>query len=105
MTDRLGTYDAVFFDTYSLSEDEFNEHVIKNISFAEHFFPVAAKCLRPGGVFTYYTNEIASFSRRHQRLVLKYFSSFTLSVGGPLSPPADCHYRWADSMVATEAIK
>lgn len=105
VTDRLQSYDGIFFDTYPLSEDEFDEYVIKNITFAEHFFPVAAKCLRPGGIFTYYTNEIDSFSRRHQQLVLKYFSNFTLSVVRPLFPPPDCHYWWADSMVAIQAVK
>src|SRR5262249_15037208 len=70
---ELGQYDGVFFDTYPLSEEEFKTYVIDSITFAESFFPVAAAALRKGGVFSYYTNEIDSFSRRHQRLVLKYF--------------------------------
>ena len=102
---QLGQYDGVFFDTYPLSEAEFKEYVIDNITFAESFFPVASSCLRKGGVFSYYTNEIDSFSRRHQRLVLKYFESFTLSVVRPLFPPADCNYWWADSMVVIKAVK
>lgn len=102
---QLGQYDGVFFDTYPLSEAEFKEYVIDNITFAESFFPVASSCLRKGGIFSYYTNEIDSFSRRHQRLVLKYFESFTLSVVRPLFPPADCNYWWADSMVVIKAVK
>lgn len=102
---QLGSYDGIFFDTYPLSENEFMEDVIKSITFAEQFFPIAANCLKPGGCFTYYTNEIDSFSRRHQRLVLKYFNSFTLSVVRPLLPPEDCNYWWADSMVVVKAIK
>jgi amino acid adenylation domain-containing protein len=105
VTGQLGQYDGVFFDTYPLSEAEFKEYVIDNITFAESFFPVAASCLRKGGVFSYYTNEIDSFSRRHQRLVLKHFESFTLSVVRPLFPPADCNYWWADSMVLIKAVK
>jgi guanidinoacetate N-methyltransferase len=105
VVDRLGRYDGILFDTYPLDEDEFIAHVINSITFAEHFFPVAAQCLKEGGVFTYYTNEIDSFSRRHQRLLFKYFSSFTLSVVKPLSPPEDCNYWWADSMVVVKAIK
>jgi amino acid adenylation domain-containing protein len=105
VTEQLAQYDGVFFDTYPLSEAEFKEYVIDSITFAESFFPVAAACLRPGGVFSYYTNEIDSFSRRHQRLVLKYFSSFTLSVVRGLRPPADCNYWWADSMVVIKAVK
>jgi hypothetical protein len=72
---------------------------------AEDIFPIAAKCLRKGGIFTWYTNEIDSFSRRHQRLALKYFSSITLQVVKPLSPPEDCHYWWSDAMVAVKAVK
>jgi spermidine synthase/acyl carrier protein len=103
--EQLEMYDAIFFDTYNLNEEEFIEHVLKDITFARHFFPTAAKHLRQGGIFTYYTNEIDTFSRRHQRLVFKYFDALTLEVVKPLHPPADCHYWWADSMVAVKAVK
>lgn len=105
VVDDLGLFDGVFFDTYPASEAEFEESVINSITFAEGFIPVAAKLLRPGGVFTYYTNEIDSFSRRHQRFLLSHFSSFTLSVVRSLLPPDDCHYWWADSMVLVKAVK
>ena len=98
-------FDGIFFDTYPTEEEEFERYVLNNITFAEHFFPTAASCLREGGVFTYYTNEIDSFSRRHQRLVFQYFRSLTLSVLDSLQPPADCHYWWADSMMVAKAIK
>ena len=100
---QLGMYDAIFFDTYPLDEKEFWDHVINNITFAEPFFPLAARHLHKGGIFTYYTNEIDSFSRRHQRLVLNYFDTFSLSVVKPLSPPPDCNYWWSDSMVVIKA--
>lgn len=105
VVDDLGLFDGVFFDTYPASEAEFEESVINSITFAEGFIPVAAKLLRPGGVFSYYTNEIDSFSRRHQRLLLSHFSSFSLSVVRSLLPPDDCHYWWADSMVLIKAVK
>jgi amino acid adenylation domain-containing protein len=105
VVDDLGLFDGVFFDTYPASEAEFEESVINSINFAEGFVPVAAKLLRPGGVFTYYSNEIDSFSRRHQRYLLSHFSSFTLSVVRSLLPPDDCHYWWADSMVLVKAVK
>jgi len=105
VVDQLQMYDGIFFDTYPLDEEEFSEHVTKNITFAEHFFPVAAAHLNKGGIFTYYTNEIDSFSRRHQRLVFRYFSSLTISVVDSLYPPDDCNYWWADSMVVVKAIK
>jgi len=105
VTDQLESYDGVFFDTYPLSEEEFIEYAIKDITFAEHFFSTAAEHLREGGIFTYYTNEIDSFSRRHQRLLLKYFKSYTLSKVESLHPPEDCNYWWADSMMTVKAIK
>lgn len=105
VVDQLDQFDSVFFDTYPVSEAEFEEAVINSINFAEAFIPAAAKLLRPGGVFTYYTNEIDSFSRRHQRFLFKHFSSFTLSIVESLRPPEDCHYWWADSMAVVKAVK
>lgn len=105
VVEGLQEYDGVFFDTYPTSEEEFEQSVINSINFAEAFIPAAAKLLRPGGVFTYYTNEIDSFSRRHQRLLLRHFSSFTLSIVRSLVPPEDCHYWWADSMAVVKAVK
>ncbi|MBP5971637.1 amino acid adenylation domain-containing protein [Brasilonema sp. CT11] len=105
VSEQLGTYDGILFDTYPTSEEEFQKFVIESITFAEPFFETAAFCLREGGIFTYYTNEIDSFSRRHQRLLFKYFSSFTLSVVKPLFPPQDNINWWADSMIVVKAVK
>jgi guanidinoacetate N-methyltransferase len=101
----LGRFDGVFFDTYPADEEEFREYVLRDITFAEHFFPTAAGCLRKGGVFTYYTNEIDTFSRRHQRLVFEHFDALTLEVVRDLEPPEDCNYWWADSMVVAKAVR
>ncbi len=105
LVDQFGTFDSVLFDAYPMSEEEFTEHVVERMTFAEAFFPVASGCLRSGGVFTYYSNEIDSFSRRHQRALLRYFDSITLKVVGSLRPPQTSHYWWADSMVAIRARK
>jgi amino acid adenylation domain-containing protein len=105
VADRLGTYDGIFFDTVPNFEEEYMREVIDNVVMAEDIFPLASRCLRDGGVFTWYTNEVDSFSRRHQRLVLKYFSSFSLSVVRSLRPPEDCHYWQSDSMVVVKAVK
>ena len=99
----LGLFDGIFFHTYPLNEDEYMEYVNGSVTFAEHFFPVAAAHLRPGGVFTYLTNEIDSLSRAHQRLLFKHFSSFSMKVV-PLQMPADVKDTWwADSMVVVAA--
>jgi amino acid adenylation domain-containing protein len=105
VADQLGVYDGIFFDTVPSNEEEYLREVIDNVVMAEDIFPIASRCLRKGGIFTWYTNEIDSFSRRHQRLALKYFSSLSIQVVKPLHPPQDCHYWWADSMVAVKAIK
>ena len=100
-----GSFDGAFFDTVPTYEDEYLREVIDNIVMAEDFFPTAAKCLKKSGIFTWYTNEIDTLSRRHQRLIQKYFSSYTVTVARELFPPEDCHYWFADSMVVVKAVK
>ncbi|ATQ77478.1 hypothetical protein CR152_25470 [Massilia violaceinigra] len=100
-----GSFDGVLFDTYPTSEDEYSAEVAASPTFAASFFPAAQRMLRPGGVFTYYTNEIDSLSRRHQRLLLEHFSSFSVGLVRGLRPPADCQYWWADSMAIVKAVK
>ena len=103
--DELGLFDGIFFHTYPLNEDEYMQYVNASITFAEHFFHQAANHLKPGGSFTYFSNEIASLSREHQHMLLKHFSSFTVHVI-PLKMPSDVKDTWwADSMVIIKAIK
>lgn len=103
--DDLGQFDGIFFDTYPLSEEEFTKYVVEDCTFAEHFFEPAARHLRDGGIFTYYSNEIDSMSRRHQRALFELFREVSMSVCKPLFPPEDCNYWWADSMIVTKCIK
>ena len=106
VTDQLDQYDSIFFHTYALNEEEYLETAVKSATFAEHFFPTAATHLREGGVFTYLTNEIDSFSRAHQRAVFRYFSAFTLHRVEGLDLPDDIHDTWwADSMIVIKAVK
>lgn len=105
-TDRFGRYDGIFFHTYPLNEEEYVAHVARSVTFAEHFFPTAAAHLRPGGIFTYLTNEVDSLSRAHQRLLFRYFTAFTLEVVGALDIPDDSQDAlWGDSMVVIKAVK
>jgi guanidinoacetate N-methyltransferase len=104
--DQLEVYDGIFFHTYPLNPDEYLEYVVRGVTFAEHFFPTAAAHLRPGGVFTYFTAEMDSFSRAHQRLVLGYFREFTLRIIDNLPLPQDVKDSWwIDSMVVIKAVK
>ncbi|MEZ5066034.1 MAG: class I SAM-dependent methyltransferase [bacterium] len=105
VVDRLDRYDAVFFHAVPLDERELREHMIESVTFAEHFFPVAAELLRPGGTFTYLTTEIDSLGREHQRSLLRWFHSVTLTVQ-PIEVPADTGDAWwARTMVVLKAVK
>ena len=76
-----------------------------SVTFAAHFFPVAAAHLRPGGVFTYLSNEIDSLSRAHQRLLFAHFRSVRMQRVPLVLPPDVRDAWWADSMVVVEAVK
>jgi guanidinoacetate N-methyltransferase len=103
--DDLGLFDGIFFHTYPLNEEEYMKNVHGKATFAEHFFETAAKHLRPGGVFTYFSNEIDSLGRGHQRALFKHFSSFSLKMI-ELELPDDINDTWwADSMVIVKAVK
>lgn len=104
-TQHLGIFDGVFWDAFPTSESEFDQYVLRDSTVAEAFFPFAATHLHPGGVFTYYTNESDSLSRRHQRSLLRYFSSFEVEVVRGLRPPDDCEYWWTDSMCVVRAVR
>jgi guanidinoacetate N-methyltransferase len=103
--DDLGLFDGIFFHTYPLNEEEYMKNVHGRATFAEHFFKAAAEHLRPGGVFTYFSNEIDSLSRSHQRALFKHFSAVSLKVIN-LELPDDINDTWwADSMVIVKAVK
>jgi guanidinoacetate N-methyltransferase len=104
--DRMGEYDAIFFHTYPMDEQEYIEHAVNSATYAEHFFATAAAHLRAGGVFTYMTNEIDSLSRAHQRALFAHFSSLNLRVLPLPNLPADIRDTWwAKSMVIVKAVK
>ena len=103
--DDLGLFDGIFFHTYPLNEEEYMKNVHGRVTFAEHFFETASNHLRTGGIFTYFSNEIDSLGRGHQRALFKHFSSFSLKVID-LELPDDINDTWwADSMVVVKAVK
>lgn len=104
---ELGRYDGILLDTYPLSQEEYLRNEVAGTAYTHcgEFFPVAARVLEPGGVFTYFTCEIDTLSRGHQRLLLEHFDRFTVSVVRGLEPPVGCQYWWADSMAVVEAHK
>ncbi len=105
VTDQFDRYDAIFFHTYPLDEEEYIETAVNSATFAEHFFPTAAAHLREGGVFTYMTNEIDSLSRAHQRALFRHFRSIALERLPLLLPPDVRDTWWADSMMIVKAVR
>ena len=102
---NLENFNGIFFHTYPLNEDEYMNYVNGSVTFAEHFFETAVAHLHPGGAFTYFSNEIDSLSREHQRLILKHFSSFSVEMV-KLDVPDDVKDTWwANSMVVIKAVK
>ncbi|MEJ2540032.1 MAG: class I SAM-dependent methyltransferase [Gemmatimonadota bacterium] len=102
--DGLGRFDSIFFHTYALDEEEAVER-LSGVTFADNFFPVAARHLREGGRFTYLSNEMDSLGRTHQRLLLRHFREIRMRVV-PLQLPRDVRDAWwADSMVVVEAVR
>ena len=103
--DQFEWYDSVFFHAFPLNEEEFVEHILNSVTYAEHAMEAMARVLRPGGVFTYLTTEIDSLSRRHQRLLFQYFSEISLKVVPVQVPEHTRDAWWAKSMVVVKAVK
>lgn len=99
-------FDGIFYDIIPTSDEEETKNLIEHVAAdADPFFPWAASCLKDGGIFTYYTQELDSLSRRHQRLLFQYFSSFSVHLVRGMNPPEDCEYWYSDSMAVVKAIK
>lgn len=103
--DDLGLFDGIFFHTYPLNEEEYMKYVHGKVTFAEHFFATAAAHLKPGGSFTYFSNEIDSLSRSHQRVLFEHFSSFSLQLVPLKMPENVMDTWWANSMAIVKAVK
>ncbi len=103
--DDLGLFDGIFFHTYPLNEEEYMKYVHGRVTFAEHFFATAAAHLKPGGSFTYFSNEIDSLSRSHQRALFEHFSAFSMQIV-PLQLPENVQDTWwANKMAVVEAVR
>jgi len=103
---NLGSFDGIFFHTYPLKESDYVEQIANSVTFAEHFFEHAANHLKPGGAFTYLSNEMDSLSRSHQRALLRHFERIKMSAMQPLALPEMVKDRWwSDSMMIVKAVK
>ena len=92
--------DGILFDTYPLSELEIHKNHFG-------FFRTAFKKLKPGGVFTYYSDEINTYHPVHlQKLLDAGFKKENINGEViPMSPPPDCQYWKENTMLAPIVIK
>lgn len=87
------SFSGILFDTYPLSSDEVHRNHFP-------FFEAAHRLLRPGGILTYYSDEITDYSSDHrERLQSTGFTRIRKRICH-VSPPADCVYWKSDHILA-----
>lgn len=92
-----GTFDGILFDTYPLTAEEIHRNHF-------NFFKEAQRLLKPGGVFTYYSDEIDSFRADHLALLRKEGFTDINGIVCKVNPPADCQY-WKSNTILAPIIK
>jgi guanidinoacetate N-methyltransferase len=95
-------FDGILFDTYPLREEEIHSNHF-------WFFKEAYRLLKPGGTFTYYSDEANTFSKNHLlKLQEAGFQKKNIHFEVcNLNPPKDCEYWQEKTMIApiiTKAI-
>lgn len=92
--------DGILFDTYPLSELEIHKNHFG-------FFRTAFKKLKPGGIFTYYSDEIRDYHPVHvQRLIDAGFKKENIQGEViAVTPPPDCQYWKSSTMLAPIVLK
>lgn len=104
LTHEFKTYDGIFFHTYPMDSVEYAELTRNYATVAQPFFEVAARHLKSGGVFSYFTNEIDSLSRSHQRALLRHFPEVNLQAVRHLDIPENVKDAWwIDQMIVVTA--
>lgn len=94
-----GSLDAILHDAYPLDESEVMNQV--------HFAKIAYRKLKPGGIFTYFSDEIHRFKDRHLQQLLKagFHKNNITGVVVPVKPPKNCQYWNAQSILAPVVVK
>jgi len=87
------SFEGILFDTYPLTQEEIH---------ANHFwfFKEAHRLLKPGGILTYYSDEVNDFSAKH---LAKLHEAGFSDIGGQVcavKPPKHCEYWQDDTSLA-----
>lgn len=89
---------GILFDTYPLTEEEIHQNHFT-------FFEEAYRLLRPGGILTYYSDEIDDFSQPHlDKLQAAGFKNIEKKICS-VSPPESCQYWKSNTILAPIIIK
>lgn len=93
-------FDGILFDTYPLREEEIHSNHF-------WFFREAFRLLKPGGVLTYYSDEVSDFSNNHRAKLLEAgFKNENISAEiCEVNPPEDCEYWQEKTILAPVVIK
>ena len=92
-----GSFDGVLFDTYPLTPDELHKNHFP-------FFDEAYRLLKKGGVLSYYSDEVSSFSQEHLRELKAAGFTDIDSYVCQVTPPSDCLY-WKASSFLVPVVK
>jgi guanidinoacetate N-methyltransferase len=88
--------DGILFDTYPLTKDEIHQNHFT-------FFAEAFRLLRPGGILTYYSDEIDSFGEVHLRKLEEAgFTKINKKIC-KVTPPEGCQY-WKSTTILAPII-
>lgn len=90
-----GSFDGILFDTYPVQAEEVAAHWF--------FFETAHRLLKPGGVFTYFSDEVTEFSDRHLAALRAAGFNNIRSEICHVNPPEGCLY-WTDPTIVVPII-
>lgn len=85
------SFDAILFDTFPIRRSELHKNHFP-------FFSEAARLLKPGGIFTYYTDEATHVCPEHQEILMQFFARFRVEKI-EVTPPENCQYWTAKQML------
>lgn len=93
------TFDGILFDTYPLREEEIHSNHF-------WFFEEAYRLLKPGGIFTYYSDEATNFSDQHlSKLEAAGFKKRNIDYEiCNVTPPKNCEY-WQEKTILVPIVR